>query len=113
MEEFEKIKAHAPLGEQMLRGMCCYKDIVLNMAGQHHEKFKGGGYPQGLSGDEISMHARICKIMDVYDALTTRRSYKKALNTIETLTLMTRQMADDFDPKLMELFIKVMGPSMI
>lgn len=112
-EEFEQIKSHSPMGAEMLRGMCCYKDVVIFMAGQHHEKFMGGGYPQGLSGDEISMHARICKIMDVYDALTTRRSYKKALNTMETLTIMTRQMTNDFDPKLLELFIKVMGPSMI
>ena len=111
-EEFERIKVHSSLGAEMLADMCCYKDIVIAMAGQHHEKYKGGGYPQGLSGDEISMHARICKIMDVYDALTTRRSYKKALNTMETLTLMTRQMADDFDPKLLELFIKVKGPTM-
>ena len=112
-EEFEQIKAHSPEGAGMLTGMCCYNDIVINMAGQHHEKFKGGGYPQGLSGDEISMHARICKIMDVYDALSTRRSYKKALNTMETLTIMTKQMSSDFDPKLLELFIKVMGPSMV
>ena len=59
------------------------------------------------------MHARICKIMDVYDALTTRRSYKKALTVMDTLTLMTRQMANDFDPKLLQLFIKVMGPSIV
>ena len=112
-EEFEQMKSHSPMGAELLTGMCCYKDIVINMAGQHHEKFKGGGYPQGLSGDEISMHARICKIMDVYDALTTRRSYKKALTVMDTLTLMTRQMANDFDPKLLQLFIKVMGPSMV
>jgi len=112
-EEFEQMKSHSPLGAEMLTGMCCYKDIVINMAGQHHEKFKGGGYPQGLSGDEISMHARICKIMDVYDALTTRRSYKKALSVMDTLTLMTKQMANDFDPNLLQLFIKVMGPSMV
>lgn len=95
-EEFEKMKVHSPLGAEMLTETCCYKDIVINMAGQHHEKFAGGGYPQGLSGDEISMHARICKIMDVYDALTTRRSYKKAMNPLQTLTLMTKQMSDDF-----------------
>ena len=51
--------------------------------------------------------------MDVYDALTTRRSYKKALTVMDTLTLMTKQMANDFDPKLLQLFIKVMGPSMV
>lgn len=112
-DEFEQMKSHSPMGEEMLTEMCCYKDIVISMAGQHHEKFKGGGYPKGLSGDEISMHARICKIMDVYDALTTRRSYKKALSVMDTLTIMTKQMANDFDPKLLQLFIKVMGPSMV
>ncbi len=92
--------------------MDCYSGKVVRMAGQHHEKFAGGGYPQGMKGDEISLYARICKIMDVYDALTTRRSYKKAMRPFDTLALMTKQMSGDFDPKLMHLFIKHMGPDL-
>ena len=80
------------------------------MAAQHHEKFKGGGYPRGIVGDEISFFARICKVMDVYDALTTRRSYKKAMNPFDTLTLMKKQMSDEFDAKILDNFIQYMGP---
>lgn len=111
-EEFEAMKVHAPMGAKMLKEMGCYGKKVICMAGQHHEKYAGGGYPQGLKGDEISIYARICKIMDVYDALTTRRSYKRAMPAFETLALMTKQMAGDFDPKLMHLFIKHMGPDL-
>jgi HD-GYP domain-containing protein (c-di-GMP phosphodiesterase class II) len=111
-EEFEAMKSHAPIGQKILTEMQCYGSKVICMAGQHHEKFAGGGYPLGLRGDEISVYARICKIMDVYDALTTRRSYKLAMRPFDTLALMTKQMAGDFDPKLMHLFIKHMGPEL-
>lgn len=111
-DEFLEVQKHAPLGFEMLVGMKCYGPCVTAMAGQHHEKFKGGGYPRGLYGEEISYYARICKIMDVYDALTTRRSYKKAMTPLDALTLMKRQMSGDFDPELLSKFILLMGPGM-
>ena len=73
---------------------------------------RGGGYPEGKIGDEIHLYARICKIMDVYDALTTRRSYKKALSPFDTLIIMKKQMANDFDPQLLQDFIRLMGPGL-
>ena len=82
------------------------------MAAEHHEKYKGGGYPKGIEGEEIHLYARICKIMDVYDALTTRRSYKKALSAFDTLVIMKKQMINDFDPKLLNSFITLMGPDL-
>ena len=80
------------------------------MVGQHHEKYNGEGYHRGLAGEDISLFARICKLTDVYDALTTRRSYKKALETLEALSIMKSQMGNEFDPKLLTAFIKMMGP---
>jgi len=80
------------------------------MVGQHHEKFSGTGYHKGLAGEDISLFARICKLTDVYDALTTRRSYKKPLKTIEALTIMKTKMEKEFDPKLLDSFICLMGP---
>lgn len=109
-EEFKEMQKHAPYGYDILTEMKCYGPCVTLMAAQHHEKYKGGGYPEKLSGDEISVYARICKIMDVYDALTTRRSYKKAMTPLDALTLMKIQMANDFDPKLLNSFIALMGP---
>ena len=73
------------------------------------DSFGQGGKKQ-VVGDEISYFARICKVMDVYDALTTRRSYKKAMNPFDTLTLMKKQMSDEFDAKILDNFIQYMGP---
>ncbi len=111
-EEFEQMKYHVIAGGEILRGMKCYNNHVVRMAAEHHEKFKGGGYPNGIEGEEIHRYARICKIMDVYDALTTRRSYKKALSAFDTLIIMKKQMINDFDPKLLNSFISLMGPDL-
>lgn len=111
-QEFQIIKNHAPLGGKILDEMKCYSDSVVEMATQHHEKYKGGGYPRGIVGDEISHYARICKVMDVYDALTTRRSYKKAMSPFDTLTLMKKQMSDEFDSRILDGFIQYMGPEL-
>lgn len=111
-DEFESVKAHAPLGEDILKDMRCYGPAVVDMAGQHHEQFKGGGYPRGLEGEEISLYARICKVMDVYDALTSRRPYKAALAPFDALILMHKEMSGHFDPKILKDFITLMGPDM-
>ncbi len=111
-KEFQIIKNHAPLGGDILDDMNCYAQSVIDMANQHHEKYKGGGYPLGIVGEEIAYFARICKVMDVYDALTTRRSYKKAMNPFDTLTLMKKQMVDEFDAPILDSFIQHMGPDL-
>ncbi|MBC8288579.1 MAG: HD-GYP domain-containing protein [Nitrospinae bacterium] len=109
-EEFEMVKQHTDKGEAVLRGLGCYGEKVIQVVGQHHEKYNGEGYHQGLVGDDIALFARICKLTDVYDALTTRRSYKKSLKPLEALTIMKSQMGHEFDPKLLNAFIRMMGP---
>jgi HD-GYP domain-containing protein (c-di-GMP phosphodiesterase class II) len=111
-EEFQIIKGHSSLGTEVLKSMKCYGPNVIRMAGEHHEQFKGNGYPKGLVGEEISQFARICKVMDVYDALTTRRSYKKAMPPFEALTLMGKQMVDEFDLDILGNFVRYMGPDL-
>ena len=111
-EEFQTIKSHSSLGKEILESMQCYGLNVVRMAGEHHEKFKGNGYPNGLVGEDISNFARICKVMDVYDALTTRRSYKKALAPFEALTIMGKQMVDEFDSNILGNFVRYMGPDL-
>jgi putative nucleotidyltransferase with HDIG domain len=109
-EEFQVIKGHTVKGEKVIRELGCYGEKVIQMVGQHHEKYNGEGYHQGLVGEDISLFARICKLTDVYDALTTRRSYKKSLKTLEALTIMKSKMGHEFDPKLLNSFIRMMGP---
>jgi HD-GYP domain-containing protein (c-di-GMP phosphodiesterase class II) len=111
-EEFELIKGHSPKGQKMLEDMQCYPSCVIDVAGQHHEKYDGKGYPYGLAGEEIALFARICKVTDVYDALTTRRSYKKALTPFDALVLMRKQMDNEFDLEILGKFIRFMGPGL-
>ena len=109
-EEFQEMKNHTESGGVVMRELGCYGEKVIQMVGQHHEKYKGEGYHRGLVGDEISLYARICKLTDVYDALTTRRSYKKAIKPLEALTIMKSKMGHEFDPALLTSFIRMMGP---
>ncbi len=109
-EEFQAIKKHTESGMEVIRGLGCYGEKVIQMVGQHHEKYNGEGYHQGFAGNEISLYARICKLTDVYDALTTRRSYKRSLKPLEALTIMKSKMGHEFDPKLLNSFIRMMGP---
>jgi putative two-component system response regulator len=71
---------------------------------QHHERFDGNGYPHGLAGEEIHVFGRLAAIADVFDALTSRRSYKPAFGLEETLDIMARQRGGQFDPGLLDLF---------
>jgi len=72
---------------------------------QHHERNDGSGYPQGLSGNEIHIYGRICSITDVFDALTSERSYKPAHSLYEALRIMKGEMRDHFSPELFGEFV--------
>jgi response regulator RpfG family c-di-GMP phosphodiesterase len=74
------------------------------IAYQHHEKYNGQGYPNGLSGDNIHIYGRIAAIADVFDALNTERVYKKAWTLEEILDFFTLESGNHFDPKLVSLF---------
>ncbi len=111
-EEFDILKTHSSHGNEMLEAMKCYPSCVIDVAGQHHEKYDGNGYPNGLVGEEIAHFARICKVTDVYDALTTHRSYKKALSPFDALVVMRKQMESEFDLEILGKFIRFMGPDL-
>lgn len=72
----------------------------------HHEKWNGTGYPHGLAGESIPFEAQIISIVDVYDALTTRRSYKEAWVKDEAVSFLNEQSGISFNPELVELFIQ-------
>jgi HD-GYP domain-containing protein (c-di-GMP phosphodiesterase class II) len=69
----------------------------------------GIGYPAGLAGEEIAHFARICKVTDVYDALTTRRSYKRALPPFEALVIIKKKMHNEFALEILGKFIRYVG----
>ncbi len=104
-EEFEVMKAHTTLGYEMLRGSS--RKIIQAaaiVAHQHHEKYDGSGYPQGLSGEAIHLYGRITAIADVFDALGSDRVYKKAWPLSEILDFFREQSGSHFDPTLVTLF---------
>lgn len=109
-KEFEEVKKHTAYGEEILTEMNCYGERVLQMASQHHEQFDGGGYPNQLKGEDISNFGRICKIVDVYDALTTNRPYNRALSPLDALMVMKKDMDGHFETDLLNDFIRLMGP---
>jgi len=106
-EEFEIMKTHAVEGAKMLEGAERFPVIKAGhiIAMQHHEKYDGSGYPNGLKGEEIHLYARIVAIADVFDALSSKRVYKDAMPLEKVLDIMKSESGKHFDPQLIKLFL--------
>lgn len=106
IEEFDHMKKHAVIGAQILANSSSpLLQLAHRLAIEHHEKWDGTGYPNGLKAEEISIEGRIVAIADVFDALTSKRPYKEAWSVEETVSHMQKQAGIHFDSALMELFI--------
>lgn len=109
--EFDIIRTHpersASIIEKALSGLSSesFMKTAVNTAMYHHERFDGQGYPCGLMGKDIPLEARIMAVADVYDALISERSYKKALTYDEVYAMVIGGMGSQFDPDLAEYFI--------
>ena len=108
-EDRQTIRRHTAFGKKKLNEQRRYSKTVLRMAGEHHENFDGTGYPRKLAGNEINTAARICKIMDVFNALTSHRPYREVMTPIQALTLMKEKMGEQFDSQLLTTFIQYAG----
>ncbi len=102
-EEWALVRQHPAAGEQLLADVKFPWDVA-PMVRSHHERWDGNGYPDGLVREEIPFAARILCIADVYDALTTERSYKRAFSQLEAIEIMRREIGRQFDPQLFSLF---------
>lgn len=107
--QFEVMKMHPVYSYEILKEKGSLHPLVLDMARHHHERIKGGGYPDNLQGDAIAKEVRILTIADIFDALTTQRSYKDAMPSFPALKLMRDQMGDAIDPALFRTFVDMMG----
>lgn len=105
-EEFEVIKTHPELGEKLVDGIDKLK-IISNWLKSHHEKYDGTGYPEKLAGEAIPLSSRIIAIADTYDAMTSNRSYRSALNHETAMSEILRCAGTQFDPKLAQLFFDI------
>ncbi len=105
-EEFEVMKTHSEIGYRMLKHST--KSILKAaaiLAHQHHERWDGKGYPQGLEGKNIHIYGRLTAIADVFDALGSERVYKKAWSLEKILQLFQDERGKQFDPLLVDLFL--------
>lgn len=108
-KEFTRIKMHVELGANILTKARDIDDVSLFPVRQHHEKCNGKGYPNRLQGDDIHKFGKIASIIDVYDALTTRRSYADAKKPFSALNIMKNEMEGSFDDELFTKFILFLG----
>ncbi len=109
-EEFEEVKKHPELGVEVLEEAGITVDEIRLIILQHHEDYDGGGYPYGLKKDEINLYGKIVRIIDVYDAITTNRSYAGAKRPFSALKEMQEKMSHCFDTELFLAFIRFLGP---
>lgn len=111
LHEIEIMKSHALQGENMLKKAQRYMEIepgfletAVEIAGGHHEKWDGTGYPRGLKATDIPLSARLMAVADVYDALTTVRAYKKAYSHEQAYDMIVNSSKTHFDPIVVEAF---------
>jgi len=105
-EEFEIMKGHTVIGARMFDGS--NSPILKNAADicrSHHERWDGNGYPYGLKKDDIPLFGRILAVVDVFDALVSKRCYKEAWALTDAVRYIRDQAGKDFDPRIVKAFI--------
>ncbi len=107
-EEFRIIKSHPVEGHRMLLEGSAAGEIVLDVCLHHHEKVDGSGYPKGLKEAEISLHAKMGAVCDVYDAITSNRPYKAGWDPAESIRKMA-EWTSHFDNRVFQAFVKSIG----
>jgi putative two-component system response regulator len=110
-DEFDTMKKHAMIGGSILEEIFIktkspYLKIAFELTAYHHEKFNGTGYPSQLAGEDIPVAARIMALADVYDALTSKRCYKKSFSHEAARNIIVQERGEHFDPKVVESFIR-------
>ncbi len=105
-DEFALIRTHAAIGKRILGGSNCELiGLAADIAESHHERWDGGGYPHGLSGEAIPLAARIVAVADVFDALTTQRPYKAAMPLDKARACIEAESGRHFDPACVAAFL--------
>ena len=104
-EEQKIMQEHPERGVELLRSANSLTETARIITVQHHEKVDGSGYPRGLKGKQVHEFGQICALGDIYDALTSERSYKSGMSSFDALLLMREKMKHHFDEKLFKNFL--------
>ena len=106
-DEYSEIKNHPSIGAHILGAASIFKNII-PIVKHHHERFDGRGYPSGLKGDEIPFLARIAAVADTFDAMTSKRSYRNALDLQFVKEEIQRCKGTQFDPQIADVFLDIL-----
>ncbi|MDY3854471.1 MAG: HD domain-containing protein [Butyribacter sp.] len=112
-EEFDVMKTHTTEGGRIIDQTIgkieegSYIDTAHDVAKYHHEKWDGNGYPEGLSGNEIPLSARVMAVADVFEALISERCYKKAFSLDKAYEIIQEGRGTQFDPVIVDVFVRL------
>ena len=104
--EWKKMREHSCIGYRMAKNIPDFASIAQEIL-YHHERWDGTGYPEGLKGEKIPLLSRIISIIDAYDVMQSRRPYKGSISKTEALKEIKRCAGTQFDPLLVEVFLKI------
>lgn len=108
-EEHAHMKSHVVLGADLVRQMPGIPALAMAVLELHHERFDGTGYPKGLAGDQITQVGQMSAIVDVYDAITSNRVYRKGMSPAAAVQKLFEWSSHHFDPELIKVFVKSVG----
>jgi len=112
-EEYEIIKTHTVLGAEsqkktmIIMGESSFFQLAYNITRYHHERWDGSGYPDGLTGCDIPLEARIAAVADVYDAVRSKRPYKEAIGRQKACDIILEGRGTSFDPEIVDVFLRL------
>ena len=106
-KEYDEIKKHPLVGENIIKPIELLQPIR-PLIRHHHEWYNGKGYPDGLSGENIPLGARILAVADAYDAMKSDRPYRKALDEETAIQELKRGIGIQFEPKIVETFLEIL-----
>ena len=109
VDEFKSVQKHVEFGLKMIDTID-WLDDAKTIIGCHHERYDGKGYPRHLTGEEIPYSARIFAVVDVFDALTSKRPYKSAMGLDESLAILREESGTHFDPNIVDVFCDITRP---
>ncbi|MBA2356756.1 MAG: HD domain-containing protein [Acidobacteria bacterium] len=107
-DEMALMRTHVTRGEQILQQDTRIGPLGMMVVSQHHERLTGDGYPRGLDASQMHLFGRIAGIADVYDAMTSDRSYQRAMKPVDALQLMSTHLASHFDQGLLREFVRTL-----